>query len=141
MKKALYLPLILLIIISLNSCQKSQTNVDLESISKSTWRLIYLEENKVDKSLYSEGLPFINFTMDSKISISTGCNLFESNILIEGSDIKITSGFLNKIDCLEQKIEVESKMMHGLFHSNKLFQEGNTLIFLQDDKLLLRFKK
>jgi heat shock protein HslJ len=126
---------------SLNSCQKDRTNVDLDSISKSTWRLIYLEEIKVNKDLYPEGLPFIKFTRDSKITISTGCNMFESNILIEGSDIKISSGLLHGISCSESKKEVESTMMQGLFHSNKLFQEGNTLIFMQDDKLLLRFKK
>lgn len=141
MKKSLYIPLSLFIILTLGSCVKTRKEVDLGSISKFTWRLISWEENKVDKNLYPDGLPFIKFTREGIFSGSTGCNAFNTNIVIEGSDINTSGGLISQVGCSKEKMEIEGKIAYGIFQSNKLYQEGNTLIFMLDDKELLRYKK
>lgn len=141
MKKAQILAFLLLILMSLNSCQKTRRNADLKSISKFTWYLVSWEGNKVDKKLYPESLPLINFTTEGKFSGHTGCNRFSTTIIIEDLDITLLGGYLTQKGCPNDRAEVEDKMMEGINLSNRLYQEDFFLIFMQDDKELLRFKK
>ncbi len=140
MKKARFIPLSLFIIFSLSSCLKPRLQVEMKSISRFTWRIVYVTGKKIDKQLYPNGLPFVNFTEDGIISGSTGCNGFGGAINLEESNIAISDLKMELRGCAKPQSEVEDDIIQGLNDSNQLFLEGNTLIFMKDDKVLLRLK-
>jgi heat shock protein HslJ len=140
MKNTCYLPLALLIIISFSSCLRPRLKVEMKSISRFTWKIVYSAGKKIDKDLYPNGLPFVNFKEDGIITGESGCNGFGGKINLEESDIVISDIQMDAKSCGDPYNDIESGIIQGLESSNQLFLEGNTLIFMKDDKVLLRLK-
>lgn len=140
MKNASYLPLTLLVIICFSSCLQPRLKVEMKSISRFTWKIVYITGKKIDKQLYPNGLPFVNFKEEGLISGSTGCNGFGGKIHIEESNIEVSEIEMSFKGCGDPHFEIEEDIIQGLYDSNQLFLEGNTLIFMKDDKVRLRLR-
>lgn len=116
---------------------------NLESISLSVWKIVECDGKAVDRNLYPEVVPFLQFTEDGRFSGSGGCNLIEGKIIIGKADIAIPSIQMGKLACglpIDILSDVEECISRSLLNSNKLFLEGNTLIFMKDDEVVLRMR-
>ena len=144
MKKLFYFSLSLFMLISLNSCQKHRMNADLESISGPIWKLTHVEGQRIDRRLYSNGLPSVQFSVDGKFTGSSGCNSYIGSLATMTNvynEFKCYCCSSTKVACNGIKGNVEEGMFQGFSDSNQLFQKGNSLIFRKDNKELLKFEK
>src|SRR5690606_36939652 len=132
MKKLFYIPLFLFILVGFNSCQKDRMNADLESISGPTWKLTHVEGKSIDRSIYSNGLPSVQFSEDGKFTRSTGCNSYNGSLSTMTNiynEFKYYCCVSTRVFCAGIKGNVEEGLFQGFSDSNHLFLEGNSLIF------------
>jgi heat shock protein HslJ len=85
---------------------------------------------------FVKGLPSLRFDQKGKLSGSTGCNQFNGDFELDGSNINLNPGAMTKMNCPG---DGESKFLDALKGVSELNFEGDKLVLADQAKELLRF--
>jgi heat shock protein HslJ len=99
------------------------------------WELTRMNSEAIKTSLYTHGLPYIEFGSESKISGFTGCNSFNGMFQMKDS-LRIKPGAMTKMYCPNVP---ESEFIQLLSSANKINFVEQELQLMDRTKELLRF--
>lgn len=126
MKRLNYLCFIagLLLLGSCSTTKKTETNIVLKS---TTWELATIKGKSPDPNEFQNGLPFISFNDEARMSGFTGCNRMSGKYELEKSNLKLDPGAVTRMACPGNG---ELVFLESLSHVKNIKAEPSKLILL-----------
>ncbi len=123
-------------ILNFASCSSAGIFNPVSLLTGNNWVLNSLVGNSLDGSMFSGGLPFLDFMDEGRLSGFTGCNNFSGSFDLESSEIKINPGAMTKKAC---EGEGEDKFLSALSKVNNYKVARNKLTLMDGATELLGF--
>lgn len=120
--------------------QQASDITQAEMKLRDIFALEWLNGNELNKEVYPNAIPYIELNpRDSSIMGFTGCNRLTGNIEADENDkLEITNLGSTRMYCDGVP---ESEFMDALTKTNRYKREGLQLFLMQNEKIVLRFKK
>lgn len=126
----------LVAVLSFASCSSVGNLNPMSLLTGNNWVLSSLLGNTLDGSLFSGGLPFLNFMDEGKLTGFTGCNNLSGSFNIEADGINLDPGAMTKKAC---EGDGENQFLSALSKANNFKVGKNKLTLLDGATELLGF--
>jgi heat shock protein HslJ len=119
--------------VAFTSCDtvSSLSENPLGFLTSNTWALQSLMGQAVDLSSFAGGLPNLNFSNDGMLSGFTGCNNFNGNFNLDGTNLSLDPGAMTKKACPGTG---EKDFLNALGGVKSVSSTGNALELLGANK-------
>ena len=135
MTKLWFIPLLFLIISCTSLKDLPEVTSAENGLKENNWVLKELLGNTVSAKDFMKGLPKLNFREENVLEGMTGCNSFSGKYAV-GEDLKLYLGAMTKMNCPGPG---EEEFIKAITDTSKLLMDGKDLLFVDGDKVLLRF--
>ncbi|WP_291784456.1 META domain-containing protein [Cecembia sp.] len=123
-------------VMSLASCSSVGNLNPLSLLTGNNWVLSSLMGQALDPAKFLNGLPSLNFLEGGGLTGFTGCNNFNGNFSLDGTNIKLDPGAMTKKAC---EGSGENDFLGALSQVSNLKVAKNKLTLLDGAKELLSF--
>lgn len=123
-------------ILTFASCSSVGNLNPMSLITGNNWVLNSLLGNSLSGSLFSGGLPFLNFMDEGRLTGFTGCNNFTGNFDLDASGINLDPGAVTKKAC---EGDGENQFLSALSKVNNYKVSKNKLTLMDGATELLGF--
>jgi heat shock protein HslJ len=91
---------VLISLVMLMSACKSSSKLDAkDQLTVSAWELNTLQGKTVDGREFMNGMPFLVFSKDGRLSGSTGCNSMSGTYELKNNNISLNPGAMTRMAC------------------------------------------